>query len=489
MSATTYYSILGLTPGASTEAIQSAFTHLVGQYPPGVDPTQNSDYQQLLQAYEVLADPHRRATYDSLMADMAPPPLVMTAQASRSVLPVSNAPQALYLLIEVNPPHQTIRSHRPLNLCLVLDRSTSMQGKRLEFLKTAVNLIVEKLAPEDVISIVTFSDRAEVVHAASHVGHKNTISTETRRIHASGGTEIYQGLLAGIDQVRRTPLAKYNNHLILLTDGHTYGDAEECLQLAARAATQQIGLSAFGLGDEWNDQFLDRLVAPSGGQSAFIEEPGQIVEHLQKRINGLGIVHARNLRLKKNFPSDITLQYSFKLLPFSQPLDISQHEIRLGNIEGKGVLSFLLELTLQPQQRETRLTIPLEIVADIPARNAQDQVFKNQFQLLISARSATADPPKDLVKAVRMLNMYRMNEKVWEEIEAGNVDLAATRMRHLTTRLLEAGETKLAQQAHAETERLSKVGTLSPEGRKRLKYGTRALLAESMKIEESHDPM
>jgi hypothetical protein len=49
-------------------------------------------------------------------------------------------------------------------------------------------------------------------------------------------------------------------------------------------------------------------------------------------------------------------------------------------------------------------------------------------------------------------------------------------MRHLSTRLLEAGETQLAQQATQEVERLTNAGTMSLEGRKRLKYGTRALI-------------
>ncbi|MBK8988033.1 MAG: VWA domain-containing protein [Chloroflexi bacterium] len=477
----TYYSTLGLTPGASPEAVRDAFATLVAQFPH--DATHSPQYQQLLQAYEVLNDPSRRATYDSLIQDISPARLVVTAQVSRSKIPIANAPQIFYLLVEVNPPQQTARSRRPLNLCLVLDRSTSMQGQRLDFLKAAVELVIEKLAPEDVISLVSFSDRADVIQPPTHATHKNAIIAHIRSIRASGGTEMYQGLSTGIEQLQKTTLNQYNNQLILLTDGHTYGDAQECIDLCAKAATQQIGVTAFGIGNEWNDAFLDRLVTFSGGQSAFVEEPTQIITHLQQRIQGLGLIHARNLRLKKELPPQLTWQYGFKLLPFAQPLDASSPEIKLGNIEGKGALSFLLELALQPQQHEARIVIPLEISADIPEHNAKDQTFKSQVQITVTANPLEAPPPKDLVKAVRMLNMYRMNEKVWEEIQAGNVGIAATRLRHLTTRLLEAGEIKLAQQAHAETERLTTIGALSAEGWKRLKYGTRALIGETVKID------
>jgi len=478
---TTYYSILGVSPGAPPEEVREAFATRVAKFP--AESAENPEYQNILRAYEVLNDPDRRAIYDSLMAEMAPSPLIVSIQVSRTKIPVTNSPQIFYLLVEVNPPHQTAKSRRPLNLCLVLDRSTSMQGQRLDFLKSAVELVLSKLAPEDIISIVTFSDRADVVQPAVRITNKSSVIARVRNIHASGGTEIYQGLLAGVEQLQQMPLHQYNNHLILLTDGHTYGDAKECIDLSARAAAQQIGISAFGLGDEWNDSFLDSLVMSSGNQSAFIEEPTQIVTYLQQRIQGLGLIHARNLRLKKELPSQVVLQYGFKLLPFAQPLDTSGTEVKLGNIEGKGALSFLLELALQPQQHEGRITIPLEITADIPERTAKEQTFKSQIQILVSANPVEAMPPKDLVKAVRMLNMYRMNEKVWEEIEAGNMGMAATRLQHLTTRLLEAGEIRLAQQAHSETVRLTKGGALSAEGWKRLKYGTRAMIGETARMD------
>jgi hypothetical protein len=93
-----------------------------------------------------------------------------------------------------------------------------------------------------------------------------------------------------------------------------------------------------------------------------------------------------------------------------------------------------------------------------------------------------------LTDAVQALNFYRLNEKVWEEIEDGDLSKATTRMRRLTTRLLEAGHTQLAQQAYAESERLSNMGSLSHEGRKRLKYGTRSLLTQTISL-ENYDQM
>jgi Ca-activated chloride channel family protein len=478
-----YYTILGVDPQATPEMIREAFASWLDEVPEGADLESHPDYQRVLQAYEALSDPERRATYDALLAETGPLALSVDVQSSRDQVRTSDAEQMLYLLVSVRPPADQAESRLPLNLCLVIDRSTSMQGARLDRVKSAVALIIEKLAPEDVISAVSFSDRAEVVLPAEPVRSKQKLSARVGSIRASGGTEIYRGLDAGMKQMQQVRLADYTNHLILLTDGHTYGDVEECLQLAHRAAAQGVSFTAFGIGSEWNDQFLDKLVAPSGGQTRFIETSTQIVDYLQERIKGLGTIYARDLRLSLDFPKGVSLRYGFKLTPFTQPLTLGAHEVKLGDIEGRSALSFLLELAIAPQPMETRINIPVHLTAEIPGQQRQEQQFKHQHQLFVLSHAPPTEPPPELVEAVRTLNMHRMSEKAWEEAEAGELDKAATRMRRLTTRLLEAGETELAQQAHAETERLANMEMLSAEGRKRLKFGTRSLVGRAVNVD------
>jgi len=478
-----YYRILGVDREATAVVIQQAYEALIADIPAELRTIDNPTYQRVISAYEVLNDPSRRATYDSLLIETSDPILKVAVQASREKVPILGSPQLLYLLVDVRPPEQESKSNLPLNLALAIDRSTSMNGARLERVKAAVNLIIDQLGPEDVLSVVSFSDRAEIVLPASNINNKVALSAKIRNMQASGGTEIYHGLAAGVSQLRQVPLNKYLNHLILLTDGHTYGDVNKCLELAQETASQGIGFSAFGIGSEWNDQFLDKLVSPSGGRSDYIEQPEQIITFLQNRINGLGDVYAQNVRLQLDFPSTLNLSYGFKLVPFAQPLHPDRHEIKLGNIEGRAPLKFLLEINLLPQAIETRINIPINIIADIPSQQKMGKTYKTNFQLYVLSDPPPEEPPMDLLKAVRVLNMYRLNEKVWNEVEAGQLETATRRMRHLTTRLLEAGETKLAQQAHSETIRLTNMEQLSEEGRKRLKYGTRAMFTGKLDID------
>lgn len=476
-----YYAVLGVSPNASTEEIREAFAVLRSAFPAEQrDPTTNAEFRRIFNAYEVLNDPARRETYDSLVVETSPTALTVDVAASRQEIEVSENNQMLYLLVNILPPQRSSQQ-RPLNLSLVIDRSTSMKGNRLNCVKTAVELLVEQLTPEDTLSIISFSDRAEVVVEAAPVVHKMPITSRVRSIRASGGTEIYQGLYAGVKELRKADSAGYVNQLILLTDGHTYGDVEQCLDLAKQATQEDIGFSAFGIGTEWNDQFLDALVTPSGGQSGYIEDPTEIINYLQKRIKGLGAIYAQNIRLKNNFPSSLAVRFGFKVQPFAQPLSLMGEEIELGDVQSRAPLSFLLEINVNPQPAETRITVPLTFTAVIP-HQGRDITIKNPYTLYVLTEATQTLPPDNLTEAVRVLNMYRMNEKVWEEVEAGRLDVAATRMQHLSTRLLEAGQPELAQHAAVEVARISQAGTMSLAGRKALKYGTRALINQTISL-------
>lgn len=476
-----YYLILNLPSTATTAEIHAAARELANKFPEEArDPSINAAYRQLLAAYEVLSDPVRRAEYDQDRARRAPNLLQVTTQLSRTRINALDDDQLLYLLVNLRAPEQTGAKALPLNLVFVFDRSTSMSGERLARVKAAVRDVIDKLSPSDVLSVVTFSDRAEVVWESSHVEQRERVMAQINQIQASGGTEIYHGLKTGLREMTRWPLERYINHLVLLTDGHTYGDEDKCLDLARQAANRGVALSAFGIGDDWNDQFLDQLVVPSGGRSAYIEMPSQIAGYLREQVNGLGATYAHNIRLNLRLPPGVRCNDAIKLSPYSLPLECGAMPIQLGTVEQRAPLSLLLELVVSPQRKGAELSLALDLVADIPSQQIRNRSFFYKESVLVDGEDSDVTPPPIVVKAVQMLNLHRINEKAWREFEAGQTEKATRRMKVLTTRLLEAGHTDLAQQAEHEQQRLAQMGTLSLQGRKRLKYGTRSLLTTAV---------
>ncbi len=410
---------------------------------------------------------------------MADPLFSVNIQGSRNAIAALEVAQLLYLLIDIKPTKQREDTRLPLNLCLVIDRSTSMKGVRLHHVRTAAKAILEKLSAEDVVSMIAFSDWAEVILPPQRIDSSSKIITVLNRVTASGGTEMFSGLQAGIRQLSRTSLETHNNHLILLTDGHTYGDETRCVKLAEKAAEDGIDFSAFGIGSEWNDQFLDRLVSYSGGQSLYIESPREVISYMERRVEGITRIYAQNVRMIADFNEGIRLKSAFKVYPFAQQLSVNEDQLNFGAAEGQRLLSILLEFIISPKALKREIFIPIKLLADIPAMLIKDRELELTYKLEITDNNPRLQPSEDLLNAVQAMNFHRMSEVAWKDIKGGDIEKATSRLHLLATRLLEEGHTIMAQRILSEVDLLATSGLMSGEGRKALKYGTRALLEET----------
>ncbi|MEO0828392.1 MAG: VWA domain-containing protein, partial [Cyanobacteria bacterium J06642_9] len=128
----------------------------------------------------------------------------------------------------------------PLNLCLVLDHSGSMQGTPLSQVKEAANRIVESLSPSDRLSIVVFDHKAKVLIPNAPVADPIEVKSKLYSLKASGGTCIDDGLKLGIEECAKGKQDTISQ-IFLLTDGENeHGDDLRCLKLAELAADYTI---------------------------------------------------------------------------------------------------------------------------------------------------------------------------------------------------------------------------------------------------------
>ncbi len=114
---------------------------------------------------------------------------------------------------------KTKRKRPPLNLSVVLDRSGSMSGAKIEKARQAAMALVDRLGPEDLFSFVTYSDRAELVFPAQEVEDKDLLKRRISRIQPGGSTALYAGVQLGAEQVQKHLSSERINRVILLSDG------------------------------------------------------------------------------------------------------------------------------------------------------------------------------------------------------------------------------------------------------------------------------
>lgn len=132
-----HYSVLNIAADATAEEIRAAYRQLARQLHPDMQDKQGTSllFRQVQEAYETLSDSSKRAAYDRLRmeAGLSPKSIFQwKMQPSRTSLAVDVEEQVVYLLFDVaSGQAESDKRRQPLNLCLVLDRSTSMQGSRL----------------------------------------------------------------------------------------------------------------------------------------------------------------------------------------------------------------------------------------------------------------------------------------------------------------------------------------------------------------------
>ena len=476
-----YYARLGIPFSASREDVRAAYHDAARRLDPDANPAPRAveQFLRIQEAYDALFDPQKRRDYDTTLPpiDISLGITVDTIYSRRELLR-SPDPQLVYVMMEIIPIPTSEKATIPLNLCVVVDRSTSMQGDRMDIVKSTVKNLIRQLRPVDYLSVIAFSDRAEVIVPAVRISSGiEKVDSQISMLQTGGGTEIFRGLEAGFEEITRFLRPNFVNHLILITDGQTYGDEEACLKLADKARETGITISGLGIGSEWNDKFLDNLTGKTGGSSTYVADPRDIKRFMELKFNGLNQVFAENTSLNLKLSPDIEIHYAFRLSPEPTKLSLEM-PLNLGNIQSDSGLTIVFELFVKkvPSQPSVILmdgTLGYEILTRIiPVTHIPISISRP----VENAATSQKPPPQKIVQAMSKLTLYRMQEQAKQDLEAGNIEQATRRLRFLATHLLAQGETSLATTVLGEAGRIERDRALSDEGEKRIKYGTRALL-------------
>lgn len=476
------YNLLGVSASATPDEIRAAYHQVARRFHPDSNrnPGAGDEFKLIADAYAILSDPAQRAAYDAAVLQTGSGPLLAVRPLfSRNPLAAVPEPQVLYVLLELHPALLTDLPDPPVNLCLVLDRSTSMQGARLDQVKQSVLQVLDQLRESDTFSVVAFSDRAEVIVPAQRgLAERTAARSRVSTLIAQGGTEILQGLLCGLMELHRHLSPAAVNHLLLLTDGRTYGDEPDCLMLATLAATDGIVISGLGLGDEWNDRFIDDLAGRTGGKAAYIHAAQDVGGFIQTAVRGLSGAYAERLSAQVTLDPGVELLTVFRVNPDAGPIPV-ETPLRLGSLPKQQPASILFKFLVPPTAPGPQGIARLSFYADIVSLGRRGERLVVDLALPAINDPPPAKQPTALVDALSKLSHYQMQERAWQQAADGDLAGAADRLKTLGTRLLAGGQPELARLALAEATRLEETRVLSEDAKKQLKYGTRALVGSA----------
>ncbi len=196
----------------------------------------------------------------------------------------------------------------PINLALVLDKSGSMAGAKLEKAKQAACVAVDQLGADDTISVVVYDDDVSVLIAPQKVRDREALKAEINRIRDGGSTALYAGVEKGAAQIRKYLDREKVNRIILLSDGiANVGPSRpaDLAKLGKELRQEGFGVSTIGLGDDYNEDLMTALAEASHANYYYVRDAEKLPGIFSEELGTVKSVVARNVRVTITFPDGV----------------------------------------------------------------------------------------------------------------------------------------------------------------------------------------
>ena len=318
------------------------------------------------------------------MSQLLPKVEFFTGQAKL----IADREQTVDVLIRITPPQpESAAMQRPkLNLSMVLDRSGSMKGQKMERAREATAFCIDQLLPTDRLSVVIFDDQIEVLIPSQQAENAAELKERLSRVSARNSTALHQAWVNGGIQVSEHTMEEGINRVLLITDGLAnvgLTDTDEIVTQASELFKRGVSTSTIGIGDDFNEDLLLPMAQAGGGNGWHVETSEDMQRIFAVELQGLiaqvahtvtlGLIPADGVRLVdllNDFEMTDTGRYQLPNLQTGRSLDVVVQLRVPAQVAGAKIRLLDLRLGFTSQQAKSADVIkhPFEVEFDTETR-------------------------------------------------------------------------------------------------------------------------
>lgn len=257
--------------------------------------------------------------------------------------------QVLHVLVELTAPPAPTTDRPPLDLVVVVDRSSSMSGAPLRSVTEATAQLLRLAGPGDRIGVITFDNNATTVLPLGHHDADQAGAT-IRAITSGGSTNLSAGWLKALDQLATDRRPDALRRIVVLTDGEVnvgVTDHDSLATMVAGGAAQGVTTSFIGFRNQFDEQLLSTLADAGRGNDYWCADSDQAMAVFATEFGGLAAVVAQNLTLILR-TADVVATSELLTNLASVTLPDGRREISLGDAYGDETRRAVVALHLRP---------------------------------------------------------------------------------------------------------------------------------------------
>jgi Ca-activated chloride channel family protein len=402
-----------------------------------------------------------------LLAGFAPAnasEVTLKAGLGQTVIPSSGGKVYLRLSLKALA-HEVAENRSPLNVGLVLDRSGSMRGQRMEAAKDAARMALSRLGTGDTVSLVSYNHNVQVLQPAQRIGSHEKLAAAINKLTADGRTALFAGVTEGGRQVERFLTDRQINRVILMSDGLANvgpSSPAELGKLGQELGAKGISVTTIGLGLGYNEDLMQRLALASDGNHAFAENPEDLIGIFNSEFGDALSIAAKDIEII------IEVRAGFRpvrVLGREAQVDGTKIKLRMNQLTALNERYVIVELDASPSAPATGIDVAAVDVEYLDLQSGRRNRSTSRVSVDISddKLKQTSSRDNEILSEVTTQIATERSEKAVELRDKGDLKAARILLQENATYLMNSRSDFASGEAPASPKALKELKKLEEE--------------------------